>query len=188
MENEKTQVELAKQNPRDFKPLYQKYFNDVFRFVLSHTGNIEITKDLVSEIFCKILQALPQYTYQSPGGFKSWMLKIAYTTTMQFFRTQHKEPELTVDQEDFNRFVRQVAEEHPVNDNNREQLTQYLMAELNRLNTDDLQLLELRFFENLSYADIAQITGKTETNVKTKTFRILKKLKSSILQKTTNNG
>ncbi len=182
MKNEETQIALAKQNPQDFKPLYQKYFNDIFRFVLARTNDEEITKDLVSEIFCKILQTLPQYTYRSAGGFKSWMLTIAYTTTMQFFRTRQKEPVLTLDQKAFNRFVEQVADENAP-DNNREQLTQLLMTELNRLNTDDLQLLELRFFENLSYAEIAQITGKTETNVKTKAFRILKKLKSSVLIK-----
>ncbi|HCQ30172.1 MAG TPA: sigma-70 family RNA polymerase sigma factor, partial [Flavobacteriales bacterium] len=67
------------------------------------------------------------------------------------------------------------------------QLKKQLLEALQQLNPNDLQLLELRFFDNLSYAEIAQITEKTETNVKTKTFRLLKKLQSEIL-KTYNHG
>tara|TARA_Y100000589_G_scaffold317298_1_gene343112 strand:- start:42147 stop:42710 length:564 start_codon:yes stop_codon:yes gene_type:complete len=187
MEDELTIIERAKTNPQDFKPLYQKYFNDVFRFVLSRTGDIELTKDLVSDVFCKVLQALPNYTYQSPSGFKAWLFKIAYTTTMEFFRKQKKEVSITVDETDFNRFINEIAEKNSSSENNKEQLKKQLLEALQQLNPNDLQLLELRFFDNLSYAEIAQITEKTETNVKTKTFRLLKKLQSEIL-KTYNHG
>ncbi|HCQ30173.1 MAG TPA: hypothetical protein DIU39_07800, partial [Flavobacteriales bacterium] len=117
MEDELTIIERAKTNPQDFKPLYQKYFNDVFRFVLSRTGDIELTKDLVSDVFCKVLQALPNYTYQSPSGFKAWLFKIAYTTTMEFFRKQKKEVSITVDETDFNRFINEIAEKNSSSEN-----------------------------------------------------------------------
>ena len=182
MENEKLQIERAKENPHDFKPLYEKYFNDVFRFVLSRTSDIELTKDLVSDIFCKVLQSLPGYTYQSPAGFKSWILKIAYTTTMQFFRNKNKEQTITVDEQDFLRFVNEIADENTADEHEKEELKNRLIETLRQLPPDDLQLIELRFFDNLSYAEIAAITGKSETNAKTKTFRLLKKLKSEILK------
>jgi RNA polymerase sigma-70 factor (ECF subfamily) len=187
MEDELTLIEKAKINPQDFKPLYEKYFNDVFRFVLSRVSDIDTTKDLVSDIFCKILQSLPHYTYQSTSGFKSWIFKIAYTSTMEFFRLQKKELNLTIDEKDFHRFVNQIAEENSNSEEDKELLKKQLIKALQNLHTDDLQLIELRFFDNLSYAEIAQITGKTETNVKTKTFRLLKKLQSEIL-KSYNHG
>jgi RNA polymerase sigma-70 factor (ECF subfamily) len=48
---------------------------------------------------------------------------------------------------------------------------------LSRLEADDLELLELRFFENRPFKEIAEILAITENNAKVRTYRTLDKLK-----------
>jgi RNA polymerase sigma-70 factor (ECF subfamily) len=51
------------------------------------------------------------------------------------------------------------------------------------LNEDDLQLVEMRFFEKRPFKEIAEILNITENNAKVKLYRILDKMKTAILKK-----
>ena len=51
---------------------------------------------------------------------------------------------------------------------------------LETLNPDELQLLELRFFEGCSFKEVGYLTGNTEVNAKVKTYRILNRLKERV--------
>jgi RNA polymerase sigma-70 factor (ECF subfamily) len=53
---------------------------------------------------------------------------------------------------------------------------------LNDLKPNDLELIEMRFFEKRPFKEIAEITGLTESNAKVKTYRILERLKKKIIK------
>jgi RNA polymerase sigma-70 factor (ECF subfamily) len=52
-----------------------------------------------------------------------------------------------------------------------------LMLALSKLQESEMQLIELRFFEERSFAEVALIAGITENHAKVKVYRILSKLK-----------
>jgi RNA polymerase sigma-70 factor (ECF subfamily) len=55
-----------------------------------------------------------------------------------------------------------------------------MIAQLNQLSLEDSQIVELRFFDQCSFAEMANIYGITEANMKMKLYRILKKMRKNI--------
>ena len=56
---EQNQVENAKRDPALFRPLYEKYYKEIFRFVFHRTNDREMATDLTSQVFVKALSHLP---------------------------------------------------------------------------------------------------------------------------------
>ena len=59
-EQEGKLVEAAKTSEEAFAKLYERYFNMMFNYILKRTGDLELTKDLTSETFMKVLHYLPR--------------------------------------------------------------------------------------------------------------------------------
>jgi len=62
----------------------------------------------------------------------------------------------------------------------KENKTQQLVLALGQLSDDNIELIELKFFENRSYKEIAEIINTNENNARVKTNRALAKLKDLI--------
>jgi RNA polymerase sigma-70 factor (ECF subfamily) len=73
-----------------------------------------------------------------------------------------------------------MAEEMGTDPEEMERMRQILLRTLDDLKEDDLQLIELRFFEQRAFKEIADITGITENNAKVKVHRILERLKRKL--------
>lgn len=58
-----------------------------------------------------------------------------------------------------------------------------LLICLSKMKEDDMQLLELRFFERRSFKEIGEMLEITENNAKVKSFRALEKLKKLFINK-----
>ncbi len=72
---EAAQIALAKRDPRAFAPLYSRYFDTVYRYILRRvSGDRERAADATSQTFLKALAALS--TYKS-GSFIGWLITIA---------------------------------------------------------------------------------------------------------------
>jgi RNA polymerase sigma-70 factor (ECF subfamily) len=63
-----------------------------------------------------------------------------------------------------------------------------LSAAVADLEEDDLQMIEMRFFEKRPFKEIADILEMTENNAKVKTYRILEKLKKILIEKKKNRA
>jgi RNA polymerase sigma-70 factor (ECF subfamily) len=61
-----------------------------------------------------------------------------------------------------------------------EEYKSILMTVIKNLPEDDVQLIELRFFEKRAFKEIAEILSLTETNAKVKLYRILEKVKKTL--------
>ena len=87
-------------------------------------------------------------------------------------------------------FVRPLEEskvghlfEELTSDNTQEELELKLPLILQKLNVDELQLIEFRFFEARPFKEIAEMLDITETYAKVKTYRTLEKMKKLFLTK-----
>ena len=61
---EKELIERAKVDNRYFEPIYKKYYERIFRLVLSRVQDVEISQDLTSNAFCKAMVNLEKYKDQ----------------------------------------------------------------------------------------------------------------------------
>lgn len=162
-------IERAKKDIKYFEPLYNRYYEPIFRFVFRKTDDEQVTADLVSRVFMNAMKALPKYENR---GFSlgSWLYKIAYNETNKHFRNnKHKMLSLEDDK------VNQVMScDHLEDGEEKLAVLHELIAELE---DEEVKILELKFFENNSFKEIAYILEKKESAVKMKLYRSLQKLK-----------
>src|ERR1700674_1260263 len=85
-DDERELVERAKRDPRQFGALYDRYFQQIYRFVYSRVREQTAAEDVTSEIFMKALKAMPRY--QDTGRpFAAWLYQIAVNAIADRYRT-----------------------------------------------------------------------------------------------------
>ena len=85
-DEEKRLVEHAKRDPREFGALYDRHFQQIYRFVYSRVREQTAAEDVTSEVFMKALKAMPRY--QDTGRpFAAWLYQIAVNAIADRYRT-----------------------------------------------------------------------------------------------------
>src|SRR5579872_880330 len=85
-EEERRLVESAKRDPRQFGALYDRHFQQIYRFVYSRVREQTAAEDITSEVFMKALKAMPRY--QDTGRpFAAWLYQIAVNAIADRYRT-----------------------------------------------------------------------------------------------------
>ncbi len=167
------EVQAAQRDPAMFRPLYDRYFESIFRFIFRRTADEELSADLCSQVFLKAMQKLDGYHYRGVP-FSSWLFKIAANEVSQYYRQIQKNRVVSVEDTDLNGVMDEIEE--PIDEIHRENLIKVLDS----LDEKDLQLIEMRFFEQRPFKEIADVLGMTESNAKVKTYRILERLKTKL--------
>lgn len=163
-------MNAAKENPRHFNVLYEKYFKSIYVFVYRRTGNEEQAADITSLVFLKALLNIKKYEFKGIP-FSGWLFRIAFNEVNMHFRKNKVNRIVSIEQSG----ILQIAQEAEILDNT--EALQLMTIALKKLDTDDIQLIELRFFEKHSFAEVGEIVGITENNAKVKVYRIIDKLK-----------
>ncbi|MEM6966497.1 MAG: sigma-70 family RNA polymerase sigma factor [Bacteroidota bacterium] len=171
MQAEWLEVQAAQQNPAHFRPLYDRYFEPIFRFVFKRCADENLAGDICSQVFLKAMQKLGSYQYKGVP-FSAWLYRIASNEVAQHFRNTQKNRVVSVEDHSISDLIDEIAD-----DGDFEKARQQLLQTLNQLKPKDLTLIELRFFEGRPFKEIADILEITESNAKVKTYRILEKMK-----------
>lgn len=166
-------IQEAQRHPAAFRPLYERYFTPVFRFVFRRTNDEHLTADLCSQVFLQVLQKLPQYTYRGVP-FSAWLYRIAMNEVAMHYRQQKKQRVVGFEQAPMETLVDELNEE------GSPPPLQPVLDALDQLKELDMQLMELRYFEQRPYREIAQILDLTENNAKVRVHRILERLKRQL--------
>lgn len=163
-------ITAAVTDPRRFTVLYDRYFGDVFRFVLSRSGDRDLTADLVQDTFLKAMLALPRYE-QRGLPFRAWLYRIAFNELRMHWR---RKKEVLID---FSyKQVQGLSEEMGLNLD--EDDMQRLARALSQLDEARSQLIQLRFMDGLSFLEIGQVLGIGEDAAKMRTHRTLGQLRT----------
>lgn len=158
-------IAAAKQDPARFAPLYERYFADIFRFILRRTGHRDLTSDLSQQTFLKAMLALSKY---EPRGlpFRAWLYRIALNEVRMHWR---KRKEVLVDMSYGD--VKGLSEEMglPMDESEMKSLAHAL----GRLDEERARLIELRYMDGMSFAELGQVLGIGEDAAKMRTHRAL---------------
>ncbi|PID29028.1 MAG: hypothetical protein CSB55_02875 [Candidatus Cloacimonadota bacterium] len=171
-----TELELikkARKNPEAFDCLYRKYYPKINAFVFHRVGSEDIRQEIVSNTFFKAMNKITLFRILEARrtSFSAWLYRIAVNEIAQYYRRNSSRSKML---ENYKSISEQDGEK-----------MDYPLFEKVKLLMDDLKeeeknLLTLRFFEKLSFAEIAEIMKKKENAVKVRTHRILKKLREKI--------
>ncbi len=170
LQEELTLIEKAKMNPRFFAPIYNKYYESIFRYIYKRVDEQEAAFDITSNVFVKALGALNKFEFRGVP-FSSWLFRIAKSELYQSFRDKKANRTINIDMVTIVQIVDEFCDDYT------EENRQKLMKSLTLLKENELQLIEMRFFEKRSFREIGEILDLTENNAKVKTFRALIKLK-----------
>ncbi len=176
MQEELEWVQRAKADPEHFAPLYKKYHEQIFRYVYQRMDDEEMAFDVTSQVFMKAIKNLHKYEYRGVP-FASWLYRIAKSELYQAFRDNKADRTVNIETVHVSNFIDEFEQDE--NEENRERLLKCL----SKMKEEDVQLLELRFFEKRSFKEIGEILEVTENNAKVKSFRALEKLKKLFINK-----
>jgi len=177
IQNEWGLIQKAQANRQAFRPLYERYHEGIFLFVFKRIADESISADITSQVFLKAMQKLDKYTFKGVP-FSAWLYRIASNEVVQHYRDIKKNRVVSINDNQ----LEFIAEELEYNDE-KGKLQDKMVDCLQYLKEEELQLIELRYFEKLPFKDIAVITGLSESNAKVKTYRITTKLNKIINEK-----
>ncbi len=164
-------IVAAQNNPARFAPLYDKYHRQIFLFIFKKVKNEDIAGDITSTVFLKALLNIKKFKFQ---GFplSSWLYRIASNETNMYFRKSKKTNEVEIMESDVIELMTEMKEGIDVD---RQEM---LIAALNNLPLELTELIELRYFEKMSFKRIGEIKGISEGNAKIRVYRVIEKLKT----------
>jgi RNA polymerase sigma-70 factor, ECF subfamily len=166
-------IEAAKADPHHFAPLYDKYYKQIFGYLYQRMDDKDTAFDLTAQVFLKALTNIGKYEFKGVP-FASWLYRIAHSELMQLFREQKNKRAINADIGDL-RFICEESQEFYL-----EEYIPLLKKVISELDPEDLQMVELRFFERRAFKEIGEIMEITENNAKVRMYRILEKLKKAI--------
>lgn len=153
--------------------LYEKYFEQIFRFVYKRLGgDEECASDLTQQTFIKAMAHIEKYVDMGLP-FSSWLYRIAQNEVSMYFRESKKVKTVCVEQYAVAGLIEEVDATCSTSIETQEKLVQLL----NGLDQEHIDLIELRYFQGLSFKEISEIYTITEANAKMRVYRILEKLK-----------
>jgi RNA polymerase sigma-70 factor (ECF subfamily) len=168
-------ADLRQENAIRFETLFEQYFDRVFQFAFSRTNNRQVAEDLTSQIFLKILEALPQYQSRQP--LAAWVFTIARNTLISHYRFTFRHP---IQSLEFAGLL--VSNPFPAISGNSKDVDRYrdLEKAINQLSRKDHELLRLKYAAGLSYEEIGDLLGKSPEAIKMAMHRLLRKLEDEM--------
>ena len=177
----KKQIEKAKKgNQTAFTFLLNHYWNEVYCFMLKRTENETTAEDITIETFSKAFDKIA--SYNAEFQFNTWLISIAKNVHIDLIRKKKSSLfiEITDEQDQTAYNVADTtpsAEDVLITEQNLSQLLQFIKE----LKPHYQEVIQLRYFQEMSYQEIATKIGEPLSNVKIKLLRA-KKLLSEIIQ------
>jgi RNA polymerase sigma-70 factor, ECF subfamily len=172
LEQEQKIVEEAKKDPQKFAVLYDQYFDQIYRYVYRRVSDKDMVHDLVSQTFYDALSHMKSFEWRG-YSFSSWLYKIAHNNVLKWYRDNGKmhmvEIEEGMDIPDVKVNVADAAAKSEEHDEIHRVLAQ--------LEPEEREIVRLKFFEELSNIEIAEVMGLSANHIGVKVFRVLKKVK-----------
>jgi RNA polymerase sigma-70 factor (ECF subfamily) len=162
----------VKKDPSAFAELYDSYVEKIYRFVYFKINSKEEAEDIVSSVFLKVWTYLIEYTEKEIDSFSGLIYRVARNAIIDFYRErgakQFASEEIleTVAVEEKNYQLAAASQE-----------VEKIMFIIKKLKQDYQEVLLLKYVEELTTAEIAEILNKSQVNVRITMHRAMKKLK-----------
>lgn len=156
-----------------FAELYDMYVKRIYDFIYYRTSHKETAEDITSVTFTKAFQNINTFK-GSNGLFSGWLFRIARNTLIDHMRTA--KPTVDIEAAANAKARDNVSGEAEVRDR-LDQVKKYLVG----LSEEQREIVVMRLWDELSYAEISALTGKTEGNCKVIFSRVMQKMQKELL-------
>ena len=171
---------LKKKDKDAFIEAYDLYAADIQRFIFFKVGSKEEANDLTSIVFLKTWDYIRSNSLVDSRTLRALLYKVARTSIIDYYREHHNTS--SIDDEENKIDVIDETQDIMTQINLNSDL-EMIKDKLPELKAEYREILVMRFINDLTLDEIADITGKTKVNIRVTVFRAIKALKESIEQK-----
>lgn len=154
-----------------FKQLYATHYDRLFRFIYHVTRRLDLVEDLINETMLVVWNRAE--TFEANAKVSTWICGIAYRKALKALAQNRRYPE-TIPVQAVEETLAGTGDSafHEVDTDN------WLEMAMSHLSADQRAVIELTYYHELHYKEIAAILGCPENTVKTRMFHIRKKLQA----------
>jgi len=139
--------------------LIKRHQSKIYGFIYSKVTDRDISDDIFQDTFIKVIKTLKSNSYNEEGKFLPWVMRISHNLIVDHFRRNKKMP-MYRETEEFSIFS--IMTDNSPNIENRiitEQVESDLQRLIEELPDDQKEVLQMRIYQDLSFKEIADLTG-----------------------------
>lgn len=160
MTDEELVVLYAKGNNPAFDVLLNRYKSSVHSYIYYIIRDRDLTEDIFQETFVKVIMTIKQGRYTESGKFKAFIMRIAHNLVIDNFRQERNENTISNDEVDVDLFNDVRLCDGTIEDNMiQNQVFDDVKKMVKHLPENQREVLEMRYYQDLSFKEIADITG-----------------------------
>ena len=139
--------------------LIERHQSKIYGFIYSKVNDRDLSDDIFQDTFIKVIKTLKTKSYNEEGKFLPWVMRIAHNLVVDHFRKAKKMP--------FQRETEEYSIFNYMTDNaptiESQMITEQVEVDLTRLldelPDDQKEVLVMRMYQDLSFKEIAELTG-----------------------------
>ncbi|MFI0427409.1 MAG: RNA polymerase sigma factor [Flavobacterium sp.] len=139
--------------------LIERHQSKIYGFIYSKVNDRDLSDDIFQDTFIKVIKTLKTKSYNEEGKFLPWVMRIAHNLVVDHFRKSKKMP-FQRETEEYSIF-NYMSDNAPTVESKMitEQVEYDLTRLLNELPDDQKEVLIMRMYQDLSFKEIADLTG-----------------------------
>ena len=154
--------------------IYRECFDGVYKYAYWNTGSREEAEDLSEETFYRVLKHIGRYD-EEKASFRSWVMRIAHNLVVDRHRFKARHPEAELDEA-------LASPEDITGSLEARESREGLLEAMQGLTLEQRQVLQMKYFLEMSNAEVARALGKREGAINALQHRALRKM-GGILEK-----
>ncbi len=150
----------ANGNNEAFDALLQRHQSRLLSYIIQLTGNRNLAEDIFQETFVKAITTIRQGNYTESGKFAAWLSRIARNLVIDHFRQEKAEATISTDEGTVDILNRKELSDLTIEDDIIDlQIRDDVRRLIRELPAQQRQVLVMRYYRNLSFKEIAEITN-----------------------------
>ena len=139
--------------------IIKKHQSKIYGFIYSKMPDRDVADDIFQDTFIKVIKTLKSNSYNEEGKFLPWVMRISHNLIVDHYRKNKKMPMLR-ETEEFSIFS--ILSDNSLNVEGRiitDAIEKDLQKIILELPSDQKEVLEMRIYQDLSFNEIAELTG-----------------------------
>lgn len=147
-------------NNQAFDVLLERHKSRIFNYIYNMVKDEDLANDIFQETFVKAIMTIKQGRYNANGKFASWISRIAHNAVIDHFRQEKSQGTVSTDEAEYDILNRRELAEDTIEDIIIDKsIRDDIRSLIQSLPSEQRQVLVMRYYNNLSFKEIAEKTG-----------------------------
>ncbi|WP_028904141.1 MULTISPECIES: RNA polymerase sigma factor [unclassified Prevotella] len=147
-------------NNRAFDELLSRNQDKIFTYIMYNVKNEDVANDLFQETFLKVIHKLQNRQYNDSGKFICWVNRIAHNVVIDYYRSQKNDKVVDASKDNDLSLIKSASlmGDSRENELTNNQTLKDIVSLMNMLPAAQREVVYMRYFQNLSFKEIAEET------------------------------